>query len=166
MQLRSIAAGYSVIETSIMEQWKRYLMFAIVGFAAVATVSSWAKPPTTVPEDTLTDFNVASTDSPADVAILRGMQRTQHPDGTPVRRPPAIRITVIVPLDETEQPLKLASQHVRLRPGKYGIAYLCSKKDKWISGKTTQTFAAGRRYYMYCESRNWSHLELKVTEAP
>lgn len=138
------------------------LALAIV---AVIALSGWAKPPAKL-DDALTDFNTAATDAPEQVAVLRAMRKTHDPDGTPLRRSPSFRIFSLVLDGDSGPRTKMQSQHVRLKPGRYHLYYACGYGSSQLETSTTQTFDAGRRYYIYCESRNWNHYEMKVSEMP
>lgn len=120
----------------------------------------------TVPNDTLTDYNVSPTDRPEDVAILRAMQKTHDPQGRPIRRVPAIGIFSLRHEKATGPLPPLPSQHLRLKPGLYRMAYACNYKNGQMESFQEISLVAGRRYFIYCESRNSRHYELKVTEAP
>ncbi len=136
-----------------------FLAIALVSLSALAKQRF-------VPNDTLTDFNVASTDSPESVAVLRAMQKTHDPSGKALRRAPAIRIFTLGLMGDPGRQPPLLSQHVRLKPGEYFIAYACGLGGTQLESNTVHTFAAGRRYYIYCESRNWKQYDLKITEIP
>lgn len=137
---------------------------AMFAFILVAT-PSWAKK-SFVPNDTLTDYNVTPADRPEDVAILRAMQKTHDPQGKPMRRVPAIGIFSLRH-ENAKGPLPpLPSQHLRLKPGLYRMVYACSYKNGQMESFQDLSLAAGRRYFIYCESKNSRHYELKVTEVP
>ncbi len=132
---------------------------------AIIALSAWAKPPFK-PNDTLTDFNTAATDTPEQVAVLRVVQKTHDPSGKPLRRVPGIRIFTLGLVGDDKRQPPLQSQHVRLKPGEYFIAYACGLGGTQLESSASHTFVAGRRYYIYCESRNWNHYEMKVSEVP
>lgn len=138
-----------------------------LGLASIAIIalSGWAKSPSK-PNDTLTDFNTAATDTAEQVAVLRVMQKTHDPSGKPLRRVPGIRIFTLGLVGDDKRQPSLQSQHVRLKPGEYFITYACGLGGTQLESSTSHTFAAGRRYYIYCESRNWNQYEVKVTEVP
>lgn len=137
---------------------------ALVATALQAT-PGWAKERWT-PNDTLTDYNVAPTDRPEDVAILSAVQKTHDPQGQPMRRVPGIRIFSLRHEQAKGELPPLPSQHLRLKPGAYRIVYACGLGTSQLESFQDATLAAGRRYYVYCESRNINHYELKVTEVP
>jgi hypothetical protein len=136
-------------------------------FAAIVAVSlSALAKQRFVPNDTLTDFNTLPTDSAEDVAVLRAMQKTHDASGKALRRAPGIRIFSIRLMDDHSRQPPLQSQHLRLKSGEYSFSYACGLGGTQLESFGTHTFAAGRRYYIYCESRNWNHYDLKITEVP
>lgn len=118
------------------------------------------------PNDTLTDLNTLPTDSAEDVAVLRAVQKTHDASGNPLRRVPGIRIVSLRIKGEQKRQPPLKSQHLRLKPGEYFLVYVCGLGSSQLEGFGTQTFAAGHRYDIYCESRNWRHYDLRITEVP
>lgn len=136
-------------------------------FVAIAAVSSTVLAKQRfVPNDTLTDFNTLPTDSAEDVAVLRAMQKTHDASGNALRRAPNIQIVSLGIAGDQKRQSPLNSQHLRLKPGEYFITYACGLGTTRLDGFGTHTFAAGRRYYIYCESRNWRHYDLMITEVP
>lgn len=150
------------MEYSIRRGGLPTLALAVV---AIIALPGWAKSPAK-PDDTLTDLNTAATDAPEQVAVLRVMQKTHDPGGKPLRRVPRFRIFWIEREGDARPRPEMKSQHFRLKPGKYHLFYACGYGTSQLETATTQTFDAGRRYYIYCESRNVNHYELKVTEVP
>jgi hypothetical protein len=150
-----------------MQKLKHFDAMRVLAFVMVAIVA-YSVPAKSrfAPNDTLTDFNVAPADGPEDVAILRVMQKTHDPSGKPLRRKPGIRIFSLGRVGDPGRRPPLKSQHVRLKPGEYIIIYACGLGSSQLESNTTHSFAAGRRYYIYCESRNFNHYELKITEVP
>jgi hypothetical protein len=148
-----------------MNRSTRRALIAISLVAVAVAAPGWARS-RFIPNDTLTDYNVAAEDRPEDVAILRAMQKTLDAEGKPMRRVPGIRIFSLRHASAQGRLPALPSQHVRLKPGAYRIQYACGLGTSQMESFHDVTLSAGRRYYIYCESRNTNQYELKVTEVP